>query len=82
MSDQNSISNEVVFGTQSQSMPAASDWSNGNVFVQVQPTGMTLVIPYDDSNQHLQYGFIAIAGALAVAYLIRSFTRLVEVRKS
>ncbi|MFB2771239.1 hypothetical protein ACE1AT_18385 [Pelatocladus sp. BLCC-F211] len=52
--------------------PVTSNWDNEVAVIQVQPTGVTFVIPYNDSNQYFQYGFIAIAATFAVAYLIRS----------
>lgn len=72
----------TTYQSQPQDTSVASNSGNGNAIIQVQPTGVTFVIPYNDSNQYVQYGFITIVGIFASAYLIRSLTIFVEARKS
>lgn len=77
-----SAQNQITYQSQPQDTSVTPGWGSGNAVIQVQPTGVTFVIPYNDSNQYLQYGFTAIAGIFAVAYLIRSVTPLLKARQS
>lgn len=80
MSD--SVSSLDTYKSQPQDASVASSWGNGNAVIQVQPSGVTFVFPYSDSSPSIQYAFIIIAGIFAFAYLIRSYARFVEARKS